>query len=67
MPSYPAAPLVCLTKKRNKMLGAGPDQRKGVARALARIAEFSEHWRRYGYGVYGAFDRKRRRWWVIAA
>ncbi len=31
---------------------------EGVARALARIAEFSEHWRRYGFGVYGAFDSK---------
>lgn len=31
---------------------------EGTARALARISEFSEHWRRYGFGVYGAFDSR---------
>jgi len=31
---------------------------EGTARALARIADFSEHWRRYGFGIYGAFDRE---------
>lgn len=31
---------------------------EGTERALVRIAEFSEHWRRYGFGVYGAFDRE---------
>ncbi len=30
---------------------------ESVERALARIAEFSEHWSRYGFGVFGAFDR----------
>ncbi|MBL6955071.1 MAG: GNAT family N-acetyltransferase [Alphaproteobacteria bacterium] len=31
---------------------------EGTARASARITDFSEHWCRYGFGIYGAFDRK---------
>jgi RimJ/RimL family protein N-acetyltransferase len=31
---------------------------EGATRAMARINDFSEHWRRYGFGIYGAFDRK---------
>ncbi len=31
---------------------------EGTERALARIADFSGHWSRHGFGIFGAFDRR---------
>ena len=34
---------------------------EGTERALIRIAEFSDHWCRHGYGIFGAFERNTER------
>ena len=31
---------------------------EGTAQALVRIAGFSSHWERYGFGIFGAFERQ---------
>ena len=30
---------------------------EGVEQAMERIIDFSKHWSRYGFGIFGAFDR----------
>ncbi len=38
----------------------GPPARtaeEGTAQALERIADFSAHWHRHGFGIFGAFDK----------
>lgn len=31
---------------------------EGTERALARIADFSDHWSRHGFGIFGVFERR---------
>ncbi|MDP6345465.1 MAG: GNAT family N-acetyltransferase [Alphaproteobacteria bacterium] len=31
---------------------------EGTERALTRIREFSDHWQRHGFGIFGAFNRQ---------